>query len=119
MTNPVLVQLAFPSGLEFVAAPICIHADSLISTSLPFTDTKSDSKVTSHAIRVADLNAGAMVLAANNKLVKVLAVVHCKSRTTDDSTYHECVVFEPDSLGPNLPTRRFAIDPRSPNLQTR
>ena len=64
-------------------------------------------------IKIKDLKINEKILTGDNKYAKVLDVVQCWLRIPDNP-YHNCIIFEPGSLGENQPSEKLIIDPGHP-----
>ncbi len=78
---------------------ICIHGSSMIS--LPNNEQ----------IEISKLQPGQLILGADGKPTNIIEVVPCWTR---NDKCGNCIIFEKDSLFPNVPSRRFAVDAGHP-----
>ena len=90
-TNPVL----------FFAPMACIHNSSKILMA------NGSYKL------VTDVTSGDELFSPDCKTTTVKEVVPCWLNVPNNP-YHKCIVFEKDSLAPNMPNERFIIDPTHP-----
>lgn len=88
----------------------CIHASSLVS--VPRTSLDGIRP----GIAIQALRRGDSVTLANGRVSLVKLVVKCGTRDprSDLGHAHLCLVFEPHSLKPGVPSARFAVDPGHP-----
>lgn len=85
--------------------PACVHETSLVN--LPGSERRM----------IRDLKQGEWICLANGHLSRVKHVVACGTRNPVSifgENSHMCLVFEPDSMAPGVPTARFAVDPGHP-----
>ena len=78
---------------------ICIHGSSLISLA------------DGNQIEISKLKPDQLILAANGKYTNIIEVVPCWTR---NDKCGNCIIFEKNSLGANIPTARFAVDAGHP-----
>jgi hypothetical protein len=81
----------------------CVHGSSMI-----------DINGSTQSRKICELHSGDAIVAADGRHATVERVLPCWLKMPDSAEYHTCVVFEANSLGPGVPTRRFAIDPGHP-----
>ena len=62
---------------------------------------------------IEDLKPGTKIIAADGTVVKIIRAIECLV-TLSDGNCGTCIVFEPNSLGPGVPTKRFGIDAGHP-----
>jgi len=62
---------------------------------------------------VTDVTSGDELFSPDCKTTTVKEVVPCWLNVPNNP-YHKCIVFEKDSLAPNMPNERFIIDPTHP-----
>ncbi len=133
-----------PSALAFTTPLLCVHEDSLVDVLVPEhleNLQPSGQRVLQPTPlpnyfqrRIAAVSPGDLVRGANGKPVRVLAVVPCDTHQHDRHDNHnrhdivnvngvretarmvspQCIVFTPGSLGKDLPTTSFAVDPGHP-----
>lgn len=63
---------------------------------------------------IEDIRGGDHLRLADGQSGEVLTVVNCVLQEKEVDLQHLCVVFEPGSLAPGIPSRRFAVDPGHP-----
>src|SRR5205085_2011903 len=81
---------------------ICVHGSSQIS--IPDGTTKD----------IQDLRDEDTIVDASGQSISVKNVIQCWLGPKIEDKYQPVLVFEKDSLGPNLPSSRLAIDPKHP-----
>jgi hypothetical protein len=86
------------SQFSFTAA--CLHGNSLVTTE-------------NGPIKIKDLKINEKILTGDNEYAKVLDVVQCWLKIPDHP-YHNCIIFEPNSLGDKQPSEKLIIDPGHP-----
>ena len=79
----------------------CIHRTSIISLADGTTQP------------IEKLRPGTEIIAADGSIVKIIEAVQCIV-TAPDGNCGTCIVFEPNSLGPGIPTARFGVDAGHP-----
>ena len=96
--NIASVPLPNVDAIAFFVA-ICIHSSSSIEMA------------EGPERPISSLWAGDIVKDAEGKDTKLVHALPCWLKLPADEKYHECIIFEPDSLGLGLPKTRLAIDP--------
>jgi hypothetical protein len=89
------------SSTAVASVAVCVHGSSLIS--LPGNKE----------IAISELKSGSIIMTADGKEVEVVEVVPCIV-SYNDKFFGPCVIFEKDSLGENVPSKRFVIDAGHP-----
>lgn len=78
---------------------LCIHGSSMIS--LPNNEQ----------IEISKLQPGQLILGADGKCTNIIEAVPC---WTLNNKCGDCIIFEKDSIAPNVPSSRFAVDAGHP-----
>ena len=101
--EPVIIGELIGSNAT-VSIEVCIHKTSMIT--LPGGKEKM----------ICDLEPGEEIMGADGSVTQIVQVVPCW--TVDPfNNCGQCAIFEPDSLGPGIPSKRFAVDHGHP-IQT-
>ena len=94
---PGSISIIIKTAIATVA--LCIHSSSMIS--LP----------NGQKIEISKLQPGQSILGDDGKPSNIIDVVPCWTR---NDKCGDCIIFEKDSLGPNVPSSRFAVDAGHP-----
>lgn len=105
ITVPAVIIGASFSGIFISLAfspPACVHHTSLVEladgTRLP----------------ISEIQPGMILRQGDGATAEVDSLVECDLKEHTSDQEHLCLVFEPSSLGPNIPNARFAVDPGHP-----
>jgi hypothetical protein len=63
--------------------------------------------------QIAQLTVSDTLLSPNGEKIKIRQIVPCGINGHNNNA-QKCIVFEKDSISPNVPTQRFAVDPGHP-----
>ena len=80
---------------------ICIHKSSMIKLA------------NGHEIEISKLKPGQEIMCGNGEVSALVEVVPCWI-SDNNKICGKCIIFEKDSLGPGIPSKRFAVDSGHP-----
>jgi hypothetical protein len=80
---------------------VCIHGSSMIKLA------------NGREMEISKLQPGELIIGADGKVTSVVEAVPCWAGV-HDKFFGNCVIFERDSLGPGVPSIRFAVDAGHP-----
>lgn len=80
---------------------MCIHSSSRVKLA------------NGEEMEICQLKSGMQILSPDNTISPILEVIPCWAGIYGQ-IFTDCVIFEPHSLGPDVPNYRFAVDPGHP-----
>ena len=93
--------VTLPPASATASVVVCIHKTSMIQLA------------DGQELGISDLLPGQEIMSADGSVSQIIESVPCWI-TDKNNVCGKAVIFEPDSLGPGVPSKRFAIDPGHP-----
>ena len=101
------------SNIIYDSRPIELSASAEVEVLVCIHRTSAITLANGTTCAIEDLKPGTKIIAANGTVVKIIRAVECLV-TDPNGNCGTCIVFEPNSLGQGVPTKRFGIDAGHP-----